>query len=126
MPDYRKLNVWVKAKNLAVETYRAVAHSQVARDFGLRDQMLRASVSIASNIAEGYTRETPPDRAHFLNIARASCAELETQLCIAEEARLLPPTDSEKLRTSSEEISRMLYTLRSKILARSSELGARS
>jgi four helix bundle protein len=83
MSDYRKLNVWVKAKDLAFATYRSVGRAPVAKDYGLRDQMLRASVSVASNIAEGYSRETAQDRAHFLSIARASCAELETQLFIA-------------------------------------------
>ena len=115
MSDYRKLDTWMKAKNLAVDTYRAVAGAPVAKDYGLRDQMLRAAVSIASNIAEGYTRETPQDRAHFLNIARGSCAELETQLFIAEAAGLMGSDAASALRSSSEEVSRMAYALRAKI-----------
>jgi len=87
MSDYRKLAVWVKAKDLAVAVYGAVNGSSVAKDFGLRDQILRASVSVASNIAEGYARESGADRAHFLSIARGSCAELETQLTIAKGKR---------------------------------------
>jgi len=59
--------------------------------------MLRAAVSIASNIAEGYARETAADRAHFLNVARGSCAELETQLTIASEAGLLAPGGSNEV-----------------------------
>lgn len=51
MSDYRKLLVWKKAKTLAVDVYKAVNGSLVSRDFGLRDQMLRAAVSMASNIA---------------------------------------------------------------------------
>lgn len=51
MSDYRNLLVWQKAKDLAVGVYRAVSGSAVARDFGLRDQMLRAAVSVPSNIA---------------------------------------------------------------------------
>lgn len=112
MADFRKLVVWLKAKSLAVEVYRAVKSSAVAKDFGLRDQMLRAAVSIASNIAEGYARETAPDRIHFLNIARGSCAELETQLLIAEEVGLL--ADSKSLRDSCDEVSRMLFALRNR------------
>jgi len=51
MPDYRKLQVWLKAKDLAVATYQAVSNNGIAKDFGLRDQILRAAVSIPSNIA---------------------------------------------------------------------------
>jgi four helix bundle protein len=115
MSDYRKLSVWAKAKDLAVAVYRAVAGSRVSRDFGLRDQMLRASVSIASNIAEGYTRETPQDKAHFLTIARGSCAELETQLIIASEAGLIGAPGAGELIERSQEVSRMLYALRERM-----------
>jgi len=120
MSDYRKLSVWMKAKDLAVAIYQTVGQSRIARDFGLRDQMLRAAVSIASNIAEGYTRETQADRIHFLNIARGSCAEVETQLFIAEESGLLDSAQACILRASSEEISRMLHALRARIRNESS------
>lgn len=115
MSDYRNLIVWQKAKNLAVAVHRAVAESRVAKFFGLRDQMLRAAISIPSNIAEGYAREKALDRSHFLNIARGSCAELETQLYIAEESGLLPAERAGDLRAVSEEVSRMLFTLRARI-----------
>lgn len=115
MSDYRKLAVWQKAKNLAVAVYRAMDSSRLSKYDSLRDQMLRAAVSIASNIAEGYARESAKDRSHFINIARGSSAELETQLFIAEEAGLLNASDAAALRASSEEISRMLYALRARI-----------
>ncbi len=115
MSDYRKLNVWLKAKDLAVAVYQVVRRPGMAREHALGDQMLRAAVSISSNIAEGYAREKPQDRAHFLNIARASCAELETQLLIAEEVGLISGAESERLRKASDEISRMLYALRARI-----------
>lgn len=115
MSDYRKLLVWQKAKQLAVEVYRVVGATAVGRDFGLRDQVLRAAVSIASNIAEGYSRESKEDRTRFLTIARGSCAELETQLFTAEEAGLLAARPAAALRESSEEVSRMLHSLRKSI-----------
>lgn len=115
MSDYRKLLVWTKAKALAVSTYSTVRGSAVSHDFGLRDQMLRAAVSIASNIAEGYARETTPDRIHLLTVARGSCAELETQLFIAEEAGLMLATDAAMLRESCDEISRMIYALQKRL-----------
>lgn len=115
MSDYRKLAVWTKAKDLAVAVHRVVRSPAMAREHALNDQMLRAAVSIASNIAEGYAREKPQDRAHFLNIARGSCAELETQLVIAEEAGLVSVAEATGLRGVSDEVSRMLYALRARI-----------
>ena len=115
MSDYRKLTVWMKAKNLAVAIHGLVRRPAMAREHALNDQMLRAAVSIASNIAEGYAREKPQDRAHFLNIARGSCAELETQLAISGEAGLVSADDALRLSRASEEISRMLYALRARI-----------
>lgn len=113
--DFRKLTVWQKAKDLAVAVYRSVHASAVAKDYGLKDQILRASVSIASNIAEGYTRETTPDRIHFLNVARGSCAELETQLIISVDAGLLSRAPADALIQQSDEVSKMLYSLREKL-----------
>jgi len=120
MPDYRKLTVWLRAKDLAVEVYRAVESSGIRSDFGLRDQILRAAVSVPSNIAEGYARETPADRTHFLTVARGSCAELETQLTIAAEVGLLDTPTSARLGAASEEISKMLFALRATIRATNS------
>ena len=115
MSDYRKLVVWLKAKDLAVAVYKIVRGPAMAREHALGDQLLRAAISIPSNIAEGYVRETPQDRSHFLNIARASCAELETQLLIGEEVGLILAADGEKLRQASEAVSRLLYALRARI-----------
>lgn len=115
MSDYRKLLVWAKAKDLAVAIHRFVRSAAMAREHALGDQMLRAAISIPSNIAEGYAREKPQDRSHFLNIARGSCAELETQLVIAEEAGLMPMQEATGLRADSDEISRMIFALRARI-----------
>ena len=67
---------------LAAEIYRAL---NACRDYGLRDQMQRAAVSIPSNIAEGYERNTNKDFVHFLYIAKGSCSELRTQIYLAVE-----------------------------------------
>lgn len=84
-------------------------------DFGLKDQLLRAIVSISSNIAEGYTRESAADRKHFLTISRGSCAEAENQLIIACEAGLISPQPAEALITAVNEVSRMIYALKKKL-----------
>jgi four helix bundle protein len=77
--------VWQKAKSLAVEVYRATERFPKGELFGLTSQMRRASVSVASNIAEGQGRGSKPDFAKFLCMARGSLLELETQLEIARE-----------------------------------------
>jgi len=115
MSDYKKLMVWQKAKDLAVEAYRVTSMSKIAKDFGLKDQLLRAIISISSNIAEGYARETAADRKHFLTIARSSCAEAETQLIIASEAGLILPIPAEDLLKRVDEVSRMIYALRKQL-----------
>ena len=97
MADHKKLIVWVAAKDLAVEVYRLVGVSALARDYGLRDQLLRAAVSVPSNIAEGYARKTSADRKHFLTIALGSCAELETQLLITSEVGLVASASAQAL-----------------------------
>ena len=77
--SFEELEVWKRGCALAVYVYESLAAS---RDFGLRDQMQRAAVSIPSNIAEGYERSSK-DFARFLSIAKGSAAELRTQSYIA-------------------------------------------
>lgn len=80
-----KLNAWNYAKDLAVEIYKLTMNGELSKDFGLRDQMRRAAVSIASNIAEGSEKNSNRDYIRYLNIAKGSIAELLTQLVIAKE-----------------------------------------
>ena len=81
--SYRELLVWQKAKALAVQTYNATANFPKTETYGLTSQIRRASVSVASNIAEGQGRLTPGEFQHFLGQARGSLLEAETQLAIA-------------------------------------------
>ena len=78
--SFESLNVWKRASQLAVSVYEALRES---KDYGLKNQMTRAAVSIPSNIAEGYERGTSKEFCHYLNIAKGSTAELRTQLYIA-------------------------------------------
>ena len=80
--DYKDLVVWQKAMKLVEEIYRLVSFLPKEEMYGLSDQMRRAVVSIPSNIAEGYDRNSDKELANFLHIARGSCAELETQILI--------------------------------------------
>ena len=75
--NFEKLDVWKRSLKLSSSLYQAFAGHN---DFGFRDQITRSGLSIPSNIAEGMERDTNPDKARFLTIAKASCAELRTQL----------------------------------------------
>jgi four helix bundle protein len=77
------LEVWKKGCRLTGDIYKQSCEGKFEKDWGFRDQLRRASLSIPSNIAEGYERKSLEEFKHFLNIALGSCAELRTQLYIA-------------------------------------------
>ena len=106
---FRDLIVWKKAIALAKIVYELTRQMPDSERFGLTNQMRRAVVSIASNIAEGNARQSRRDYIHFLMMARSSLAELETQLTIAQELNLIP--SSEQTLEAMREISRMLQGL---------------
>ena len=74
---FEDLEIWKEGMRLCVQIYNLLKDF---KDFGLKDQIQRASVSIPSNIAEGYERQTDKELIHFLYIAKGSCAEVRTQL----------------------------------------------
>ncbi len=83
--SFKELRVWQAAKDLAVAVYKQTSEGKLSKDYGLRDQLQRSSISIASNIAEGYERNSDAEFARFLFIAKGSLAELRTQIDIAKE-----------------------------------------
>jgi four helix bundle protein len=105
---FEKLEVWKKACRLVVDVYKAFSE---CKDFGLKDQICRAAVSVPSNTAEGYERNSPRDFVRFLNIAKGSIGELRTQLYIARELGYLEKEIFEDLLERSKEISAMLAGL---------------
>jgi four helix bundle protein len=109
---FEDLKVWQKSKTLSVEVYRICRTGALSRDFGLRDQMQRASVSVMSNIAEGYERYSRPEFKHFLSISRGSVAELRSQLYLANELGYVKEEDFQRLLISCTELTRMLTSLR--------------
>ncbi|PYQ29823.1 MAG: four helix bundle protein [Acidobacteria bacterium] len=80
---FEDLEIWQEARALAGNIYRASRSGPFARDFGFRDQICRAVVSISSNIAEGFERYSPREFAYFLRIAKASCGEVRSELYLA-------------------------------------------
>ncbi|MCA9150036.1 MAG: four helix bundle protein [Planctomycetales bacterium] len=109
--SFEDLDVWKRSCALAVRIYELLKES---RDFGLRDQMQRAAVSIASNIAEGSER-SPKDFKRFLHIARGSAAELRTQTYIAAKVGMISLEDMNALTRELKEISAMLTGLASSL-----------
>jgi four helix bundle protein len=85
MGNFRKLIVWNKAKELAVKIYDLAKNQSLSKDFGLKDQIQRASVSIPANIAEGDELGTDKQSIRHFYIAKGSSAELQTLLIIANE-----------------------------------------
>jgi four helix bundle protein len=103
---FEDLEVWKEGMRLAVKIYRTL---NTCRDYGLRDQMQRAAVSVPSNITEGYERNTKKDFVHFLYIAKGSCSELRTQIYLAVETGVLDKATGNELLESTKKISAMLH-----------------
>ena len=88
MPVYERFEdmpVWRLAKDLAVEIYRITKDANFRRDYGLVDQIRRASISISSNIAEGFERGSKKELIQFLYIAKGSLGEVRSQLQVCSE-----------------------------------------
>jgi four helix bundle protein len=81
--SFEELEVWKLAMDLCTEIYLITNFDAFSKDFGLKDQIRRSSVSVPSNIAEGYERDSKNQFIYFLTIAKGSCGELRTQLMIA-------------------------------------------
>ena len=109
--SFEDLEVWKRSCQLAVQVYEVCKDW---RDFGLRDQMQRSAVSIASNIAEGNERRGK-DFARFLRIAKGSAAELRTQIYIAKKIGLIQPDRFSGLIDETKQISKMLAGLHKSI-----------
>jgi|TARA_R110002033_G_scaffold164243_1_gene201522 four helix bundle protein len=106
--SFQNLDVWKRVSRLACDIYKQLSTS---RDFGLKDQMTRAAVSIASNIAEGEERESSAESARFLYYAKGSSGELAIQLYIAIEIGVIDKVTGLKLISEAREISSMLAAL---------------
>lgn len=111
MNNYKELKVWKQSIDLVVDVYQITKQFPSDELYGLTSQIRRSSVSIPSNIAEGAGRIKPGDFNHFLNIARGSSNELETQLIIAEQLDFLKRGKSMEIINKIDEIQRMITGL---------------
>ena len=100
---------------MAEEIYKITKQGEFSKDWGLRDQIRKAVVSIPSNIAEGYGRYRAADFKRFLTIANASAYEVRSQIQLAGRLGYLGPLETEMIVRRCEEVSRMLIGLKRKI-----------
>ena len=105
---FEELDVWKRAARLSAAVYRALDGS---REYGFKDQVTRSALSIASNIAEGFERDSSRDRIKFLTYAKGSCGELRTQLYIGIQAAFIPRDQGLEWIQETRELSAMLYGL---------------
>jgi four helix bundle protein len=99
---------WQKAKYLTLEIYKTFKN---VKDYGFRDQIQRASVSIMNNIAEGFERKGDKEFKHFLFISKGSCGEVRSMLSLAVELNYIPKANYINLDAISVEISKLLSGL---------------
>ena len=105
---FEDILAWQKAKVLTVEIYKQFENS---KDFGFRDQIQRAAVSVMNNIAEGFERKSNKEFAYFLYVAKGSCGEVRSMLILAQELNKINKEQAQPLQVLAEEISKMLSGL---------------
>jgi four helix bundle protein len=105
---FEDLNVWQKSQDLAVEIYQIFKDS---KEFDLRSQIIRATLSISNNIAEGFDQHSKKEFIRFLNIALASNSELKSMLYFLKRVKLLNELEAIKLQENLIEISKLLNRL---------------
>ncbi len=115
MHNYKELKVWQKARELVKMIYNVTDKFPKEETYGLINQIRRASISIASNIAEGSGHSSNKEFSHFLEIAYSSSCELDTQLILSNDLNFLTENELIKLTDRIKEIQKMLNGLISSI-----------
>ena len=115
MHNFEKLIFWQKSIELAKEVYSMCLLLPQEEKFGLISQIKRSVISIPSNIAEGAGRNSAKEFQYFLGIANASSFELQTQLILARELKLVSPEQINSLLMRLNEIPRMIYTFKTNL-----------
>lgn len=108
---FEDIKAWQKARRLTSKIYGITVSERFARDFGLRNQIQRASVSIMANIAEGFGRHSDKDFANFLNMAHASVSEVQSHLYVALDLEYIGNGVFEELYGLLNEIAGMTFRL---------------
>ena len=108
---FEDIKSWQEARVLAREIYDITNAGEFVRDYGLKDQIRRATVSILSNIAEGFEKDTPREFCRYLRIAKGSAGEVRAQLYVALDVGFLTQTQFDALYNRVSVISRLLHGL---------------
>ena len=105
---FKDILAWQKARELTREVYAHSKTGAFAKDFGLRDQIQRASVSVMGNVAEGYDRGGDKEFIQFLSVSKGSCGEVKSHLYVALDQQYINPTQFNQLYNSTDEVGRLL------------------
>lgn len=116
MSDFKKLKVWRKAHALALNVHRDAARIRGTDNAPLRSQLLRAAMSIPTNIVEGTGQASGKEFGRFLTIALKSTSELEYHLIVARDVRLITVSAFEALSSQTIEVRKMLHGLRNRVV----------
>ena len=108
---FEEIAAWKKARELTHDIYRLTGSGAFAKEYALRDQIRRASISVMSNIAEGFERDGKREFVQFLSIAKGSAGELRAQLCIAFDQGYIDTETFGRLDGISREIGKMIGSL---------------
>ncbi len=112
------LDVWKRSCRLSVSVYK---HFADCRDFGFKDQITRSSLSVPSNLAEGLEKDSLKENVRYIEIARGSAAELQTQIYISIEIGYLPKALGSQWKAEINQISKMLNALKQTLKGRMGE-----
>ena len=112
---FEELVAWQKARLLARLIYSLASTEKFAKDYGLKDQIQRAAVSVMSNIAEGFERGSRPEFHQFLVVAKASCGEVRSQLYIALDVGYISTEQFNEAIALGNEVARLVGGLRSAV-----------
>lgn len=108
---FEDITAWQRSRELTKNIYELTSQNEFSKDFGLKDQIRRASVSIMSNIAEGFERSGTGEFAHFLATAKGSAGEVRSQLYVALDQAYISHSVFDRLSISVIEISKMIAGL---------------
>ncbi len=105
---FEDINAWQKSKILTLLIYKTFSNQ---KDYGFKDQIQRASVSVMNNVAEGFERRGDKEFKYFLSIAKGSCGEVRSMLYLGHELKYISKQEFEELYTTAVETSKMIAGL---------------
>jgi len=122
--SFEDMSVWQDARNLVTEVYKITERPPLAKDFALKDQFRRSSISVMANIAEGFERNGNKEFIQFLSNAKGSAGEIRSHLYVASDLGVIAREEQLRIETQVLSIGRQLSGL-IKYLSRSSEKGSK-